>query len=130
MKKTLYEIVPEITMTDREREMLEKVEMPYNATSRIPYEKARLLVKILDSMPIGKPMTITDIQHSPLFTKVYDDGNTLLLETVQRIAGNMRKLRCFGYVTRTEVADEPITIKVRGREKTVTPKTAYFTRLK
>ena len=124
-----FEALPEIKMTDREREMLEKVEMPYNESSRRPLEKAQFLTKILDSMPIGKPMTITDIQHSSAFIKEYE-GYTYLTTTVQKISGNMRKLRCYGYVKRIETAGEPITIKVRGKDKTVTPKIAYFTRLK
>ena len=128
-----YGEIVSIKMTDKELEMLEKVEMAYNLTSRVPYYKAKFLANLLNNMPIGKPMTVSEIQRLPGLVIKFkcNDGNVEELEySVQKISGNMRKLIYFGYIERTEVKGEPITIKVRGKNKTIIPTTTYFTRLK
>lgn len=83
------------------------------------YERAEIVYareNILDAMPIGTPLTCTEIAEKVKELGVANYGGWGALSvSVQRVSQCMQSLIPFGIVERVEVAVEPFEIKIPVR---------------
>ena len=90
----------------------------YNSGYYKTLQKMLWVKEILDVMPIGVPMTATEIAIA-----LNNDS------TVQFVVGNLRHCRGANIVERKEIKGEPYEIIINNQKMTVVPKKAVFVRV-
>lgn len=90
----------------------------YNSGYYKTLQRMLWVKEILDVMPIGVPMTATEI------TNALNNEST-----VQFVVGNLRHCRSASIVERKEIKGEPYEIIIDNQKITVVPKKAVYVRV-